>query len=176
MSGQSRKTAERSHTDSSVPSLSINSSIYLSQNSRTEYRTSDTQSRPRSHTGELLQRGSESRYDYTAHNSPGAGEYQYYSPSPSLDRIPNSSRTTTTSSNASRPGGEKSQQDSSRRSTVDDHKRYSGTISHCGRHSNEWLFNNFSVRETVRDGIEKLRHHPRSPTEERLTAPNDSRR
>jgi hypothetical protein len=38
-----------------------------------------------------------------------------------------------------------------------DYRRYSGTVNHCGRHSNDWLFGGFSVRETVRGGIEKLR-------------------
>jgi hypothetical protein len=37
------------------------------------------------------------------------------------------------------------------------HKRYSGTLNHYGRHSNDWLFNGFSVRDTLRDGIEKLK-------------------
>ncbi|KAJ5923530.1 hypothetical protein N7454_008775 [Penicillium verhagenii] len=41
----------------------------------------------------------------------------------------------------------------------DDYRRYSGTVNHYGRHSNDWLFGGFSVRDTVRDGIEKLRHH-----------------
>ena len=45
------------------------------------------------------------------------------------------------------------------RKTGDDYRRYSGTINHYGRHSNDWLFGGFSVRDTVRDGIEKLRHH-----------------
>ncbi|KAJ5756024.1 hypothetical protein N7533_005567 [Penicillium manginii] len=39
-----------------------------------------------------------------------------------------------------------------------DHKRYSGTINHYGRHSNDWLFGGFSVRETVRDSFDKLRN------------------
>ncbi|KAJ5168409.1 uncharacterized protein N7482_004003 [Penicillium canariense] len=39
----------------------------------------------------------------------------------------------------------------------DNYRRYSGTINHYGRHSNDWLFGGFSVRETVRDGIDKLR-------------------
>lgn len=43
------------------------------------------------------------------------------------------------------------------RKSSDDYKRYSGTVNHYGRHSNDWLFGGFSVRETVRDGIEKLR-------------------
>ncbi|OQD82832.1 hypothetical protein PENANT_c019G05380 [Penicillium antarcticum] len=38
-----------------------------------------------------------------------------------------------------------------------DYRRYSGTVNHYGRHSNDWLFGGFSVRETVREGIEKLR-------------------
>lgn len=38
------------------------------------------------------------------------------------------------------------------------YRRYSGTVNHCGRHSNDWLFGGFSVRETVRGSIEKLRH------------------
>ncbi|KAJ6161115.1 hypothetical protein N7470_004511 [Penicillium chermesinum] len=41
----------------------------------------------------------------------------------------------------------------------DDYRRYTGTVNHYGRHSNDWLFGGFSVRDTVRDGIEKLRHH-----------------
>ncbi|KAN0069144.1 hypothetical protein V8E54_012773 [Elaphomyces granulatus] len=175
MSGQSRKTAERVPTDSS---LSINSSIYLRQETRVEYVTSNTQSRSRSNTGELSQPDSECQYVYTAPKSPRASEYHEYQdysrpPSPDRDRVQNSSRITTTSSNASRPGGEKSQQDSSRRNTSDDYRRYSGTVNHYGRHSNEWLFNGFSVRDTVRDGIEKLRHHPRSSTEDRLAAPKE---
>lgn len=39
-----------------------------------------------------------------------------------------------------------------------DHKRYSGTINHYGRHSNDWLFGGFSLRESVRDGLGKLRN------------------
>lgn len=45
------------------------------------------------------------------------------------------------------------------RKTSDDYRRYSGTVNHFGRHSNDWLFGGFSVRDTVRDGFEKLRHH-----------------
>lgn len=44
------------------------------------------------------------------------------------------------------------------RKSSGDYKRYSGTVNHCGRHSNDWLFGGFSVRDSVRDGIEKLRH------------------
>ncbi|CAG8892132.1 unnamed protein product [Penicillium egyptiacum] len=40
-----------------------------------------------------------------------------------------------------------------------DYKRYSGTVNHYGRHSNDWLFGGFSVRETVRDSLDKLRSH-----------------
>ncbi|KAJ5083932.1 hypothetical protein NUU61_008511 [Penicillium alfredii] len=45
------------------------------------------------------------------------------------------------------------------RKNSDDYRRLNGTINHCGRHANDWLFGGFSVRETVRDGIEKLRNH-----------------
>ncbi|CAG8266930.1 unnamed protein product [Penicillium salamii] len=44
------------------------------------------------------------------------------------------------------------------RKSSGDYKRYSGTVNHCGRHSNDWLFGGFSVRDSVRGGIEKLRH------------------
>jgi hypothetical protein len=44
------------------------------------------------------------------------------------------------------------------RKTSGDYKRYSGTVNHYGRHSNDWLFGGFSVRETVRDGLGKLRN------------------
>ncbi|KXG48426.1 uncharacterized protein PGRI_022960 [Penicillium griseofulvum] len=43
------------------------------------------------------------------------------------------------------------------RKNSDDYKRYSGTVSHYGRHSNDWLFGGFSIRETVRDSLDKLR-------------------
>lgn len=42
---------------------------------------------------------------------------------------------------------------------TDDYRRYNGTVNHYGRHSNDWLFGGFSVRDTVRDGVERLRHH-----------------
>ncbi|KAJ6095620.1 hypothetical protein N7486_006366 [Penicillium sp. IBT 16267x] len=45
------------------------------------------------------------------------------------------------------------------RKNSDNYRRYSGTVYHYGRHSNDWLFGGFSVRDTVRDGIEKLRNH-----------------
>ncbi|KAJ5679260.1 hypothetical protein N7462_007504 [Penicillium macrosclerotiorum] len=45
------------------------------------------------------------------------------------------------------------------RKNSDDYRRYSGTINHFGRHSNDWLFGGFSVRDTVRDSFEKFRHH-----------------
>lgn len=40
-----------------------------------------------------------------------------------------------------------------------DYRRYSGTLNHYGRHSNDWLFGGFSVRDTVREGIDRLLHH-----------------
>ncbi|KAJ5835443.1 hypothetical protein N7447_001469 [Penicillium robsamsonii] len=43
------------------------------------------------------------------------------------------------------------------RKNSDDYKRYSGTVNHYGRHSNDWLFGGFSVRETVRDSLDKFR-------------------
>lgn len=43
------------------------------------------------------------------------------------------------------------------RKNSDDYKRYSGTVNHYGRHSNDWLFGGFSVRDTVRDSLDKLR-------------------
>ena len=45
------------------------------------------------------------------------------------------------------------------RRTSDDYRRYNGTVNHCGRHSNDWLFGGFSLRDTVRDGVDRLRHH-----------------
>ncbi|KAE8354900.1 hypothetical protein BDV28DRAFT_129949 [Aspergillus coremiiformis] len=44
----------------------------------------------------------------------------------------------------------------SRRSS-DDYRRFSGTVNHYGRHSNDWLFGGFSLRDTVRDGVDRLR-------------------
>ncbi|KAI2725979.1 hypothetical protein CBS147332_2866 [Penicillium roqueforti] len=43
------------------------------------------------------------------------------------------------------------------RKNSDDYKRYSGTVNHYGRHSNDWLFGGFSVRETFRDSLDRLR-------------------
>ncbi|OOF99524.1 hypothetical protein ASPCADRAFT_203304 [Aspergillus carbonarius ITEM 5010] len=45
------------------------------------------------------------------------------------------------------------------RRSGDDYRRYSGTVNHYGRHSNDWLFGGFSLRDTVRDGVDRLRHH-----------------
>ncbi|BCR89738.1 uncharacterized protein ACHE_50936A [Aspergillus chevalieri] len=45
------------------------------------------------------------------------------------------------------------------RKTSDDYRRYNGTVNHYGRHSNDWLFGGFSLRDTVRGGVERLRHH-----------------
>ena len=44
----------------------------------------------------------------------------------------------------------------SHRST-DDRRRYDNTVYHYGRHSNYWLFGGFSVRDTVRDGVDWVR-------------------
>ncbi|KAL4920069.1 hypothetical protein BDW62DRAFT_199159 [Aspergillus aurantiobrunneus] len=33
-------------------------------------------------------------------------------------------------------------------------RRYDNTVYHYGRHSNYWLFGGFSVRDTVRDGVD----------------------
>ncbi|KAJ5960880.1 uncharacterized protein N7479_008030 [Penicillium vulpinum] len=68
---------------------------------------------------------------------------------------------TDTSSNMSSPQSPKAdfakRAPTPTRKTSDDYKRYSGTINHYGRHSNDWLFGGFSVRDTVRDGLDKLR-------------------
>ncbi|RAK94857.1 uncharacterized protein BO80DRAFT_489197 [Aspergillus ibericus CBS 121593] len=48
---------------------------------------------------------------------------------------------------------------SGHRRSGDDYRRYSGTVNHYGRHSNDWLFGGFSLRDTVRDGVDRLRHH-----------------
>ncbi|PWY89444.1 hypothetical protein BO94DRAFT_36117 [Aspergillus sclerotioniger CBS 115572] len=45
------------------------------------------------------------------------------------------------------------------RRSGDDYRRYSGTVNHYGRHSNDWLFGGFSLRDTVRGGVDRLRHH-----------------
>ncbi|OGM46111.1 hypothetical protein ABOM_005716 [Aspergillus bombycis] len=43
------------------------------------------------------------------------------------------------------------------RKSSDDYRRYSGTVNHYGRHSNDWLFGGFSLRDTVRGGVDRLR-------------------
>lgn len=52
------------------------------------------------------------------------------------------------------------QRENSHRSTkTSDYRRYNGTVNHYGRHSNDWLFGGFSLRDTVRGGVDRLRHH-----------------
>lgn len=46
-----------------------------------------------------------------------------------------------------------------RRRSSDDYRRYAGTVNHYGRHSNDWLFGGFSLRDTVKDGVDKLKQH-----------------
>ncbi|OJJ47266.1 hypothetical protein ASPZODRAFT_1932937 [Penicilliopsis zonata CBS 506.65] len=58
-----------------------------------------------------------------------------------------------------RPALGPNKRDTTHRRNADDWRRYSGTVQHCGRHSNDWLFGGFSLRDTVRDGVDKLRHH-----------------
>ncbi|KAF7595375.1 hypothetical protein BBP40_006368 [Aspergillus hancockii] len=43
------------------------------------------------------------------------------------------------------------------RKSSDDYRRFNGTVSHKGRHSNDWLFGGFSLRDTVRGGVDRLR-------------------
>ena len=45
------------------------------------------------------------------------------------------------------------------RKSTEDYRRYSGTVNHCGRHSNDWLFGGFSLRDTVRGGVDRLLHN-----------------
>ncbi|OJD10839.1 hypothetical protein ACJ73_09680 [Blastomyces percursus] len=33
--------------------------------------------------------------------------------------------------------------------SLSENRRLSGTVNHCGRHANDWLFGGFSVRESV---------------------------
>lgn len=82
----------------------------------------------------------------------------------SIDQVYSPAEMSPTSSHPQRPSmghrdASSSTIDSSERSRSDSYKRYSGTINHYGRHSNDWLFNGFSVRDTLRDGIEKLKGH-----------------
>ncbi|KAF9887899.1 hypothetical protein FE257_009421 [Aspergillus nanangensis] len=46
------------------------------------------------------------------------------------------------------PTNDSSKNTSHSRRTSDDYRRNRGTISHCGRHSNDWLFGGFSFRDT----------------------------
>lgn len=46
-----------------------------------------------------------------------------------------------------------------RSTNTNDYRRYNGTVNHYGRHSNDWLFGGFSLRDTVRGGVDRLRHH-----------------
>jgi hypothetical protein len=39
----------------------------------------------------------------------------------------------------------------------EERRRYDNTVYHYGRHSNYWLFGGFSVRDTVRDGVDWIR-------------------
>lgn len=82
----------------------------------------------------------------------------------SVDRVYSPAGMSPTSPDSQRPtmghrDASSSSIDSSERPRSDSYKRYSGTINHYGRHSNDWLFGGFSVRNTLRDGIEKLKGH-----------------
>lgn len=92
------------------------------------------------------------------------------SPTPPVDRdfsSPSSDMSPTADHHAQRPSiGQTRTSDisagpmePSERTRSNSYKRYSGTINHYGRHSNDWLFGGFSVRDTLRDGIEKLKGH-----------------
>ncbi|KAL4936711.1 hypothetical protein BDV06DRAFT_88393 [Aspergillus oleicola] len=43
------------------------------------------------------------------------------------------------------------------RKSTESRRRYDNTVYHYGRHSNYWLFGGFSVRDTVRDGVDWIR-------------------
>ncbi|KAL4973445.1 hypothetical protein BDW66DRAFT_153803 [Aspergillus desertorum] len=58
-----------------------------------------------------------------------------------------------------RTGSSKSQASS------DSRRRYDNTVYHYGRHSNYWLFGGFSVRDTVRDGVDWIRQQKKSAIE-----------
>ncbi|KAL2863401.1 uncharacterized protein BJX67DRAFT_384719 [Aspergillus lucknowensis] len=45
----------------------------------------------------------------------------------------------------------------SSRKSSEDRRRYDNTVYHYGRHSNYWLFGGFSVRDTIRDGVDWIR-------------------
>ncbi|RDW76755.1 uncharacterized protein DSM5745_06747 [Aspergillus mulundensis] len=64
--------------------------------------------------------------------------------SPRRTRGPMQTTPTRTSSNKSR-------------ASSDSRRRYDNTVYHYGRHSNYWLFGGFSVRDTVRDGVDWIR-------------------
>ncbi|EAL93689.2 hypothetical protein KXW98_008836 [Aspergillus fumigatus] len=84
----------------------------------------------------------------------------------STDNIPRRSTSPTAMSpieptNPSSPGLQKRHSgsySSQSRKSGDDYRRYSGTVNHYGRHSNDWLFGGFSLRDTVREGVDRLRH------------------
>ncbi|RAK77590.1 uncharacterized protein BO72DRAFT_527439 [Aspergillus fijiensis CBS 313.89] len=44
------------------------------------------------------------------------------------------------------------------RKSTEDYRRYSGTVNHCGRHSNDWLFGGFSLRDTWGDTQRKTKN------------------
>ncbi|KAL3477489.1 hypothetical protein BJX99DRAFT_126099 [Aspergillus californicus] len=48
------------------------------------------------------------------------------------------------------------------RKSSDDRRRYDNTVYHYGRHSNYWLFGGFSVRDTVRDGVDWLKQQKKT--------------
>ncbi|KAL1964439.1 hypothetical protein VTN77DRAFT_6997 [Rasamsonia byssochlamydoides] len=75
-----------------------------------------------------------------------------YIPTPLRSASPTATSHPSSPVSASRPAAGK-------RSSRNDYKRYSGTLNHYGRHSNDWLFGGFSVRDAVRDGLDRLLNH-----------------
>ncbi|KAJ6028133.1 hypothetical protein N7540_003709 [Penicillium herquei] len=103
--------------------------------SKTRQSTTDTHDIPRSNPDDSY---------FDQHS--GSTSPVRMSPEPSSPRSP-------------KPDFEKQTAQAHTRKNSDDYRRYSGTVNHYGRHSNDWLFGGFSVRDTVRDGIDKLRNH-----------------
>ncbi|KKK16179.1 hypothetical protein P175DRAFT_0503206 [Aspergillus ochraceoroseus IBT 24754] len=102
----------------------------------------DSRRSTRSHSGSIDTFNSRKSFTFSSTDRPSRPE----SPAQMSPAFHNSRRSGSYHSNHSRKSSE-------------DRRRYDNTVYHYGRHSNYWLFGGFSVRDTVRDGVDWVRQH-----------------
>ncbi|PYH95255.1 hypothetical protein BO71DRAFT_302979, partial [Aspergillus ellipticus CBS 707.79] len=138
----------------------------FSESSTSTSSTTTTTNKP-SHTHKASRLSRAKQFLRSHSNSPTTTSSNHSSPSSSLD-IPRSTPSNSTMTPAAMSSSPvsldsmdhpHSKPSTPTRRTGDDYRRYNNTVNHYGRHSNDWLFGGFSLRDTVRGGVDRLRHH-----------------